>query len=136
MTRTASAAAAAAAAVALAGCGTPTADLFAVERAGRLPDAKLQLIVVDDGTVKCDGREELIEDDLLLDARQLERELQPFLDRKARLPVPEQALLRFRVISDEGEVTFADASPNLPPELGRVVQFTRQVAKDACGLAR
>ena len=118
------------------GCGTPSADLFAVERSGSLPDAKLQLIVVDDGTVKCDGREELIPDDILLDARQLERELAPLMEDDLRLPVPRTALLRFRVVSDEGEVTFADASPNLPPELGKLVQFTRRVAREACKLDR
>jgi hypothetical protein len=129
-------AAAALAAVALAGCGTPSADLFAVERSGRLPDAKLQLIVVDDGTVRCDGRDEIIDDDVLLDARQLERELAPLMEEGVRLRVPPQALLRFRVISDEGEVTFADATPNLPPELGRLVAFTRKVAREQCGLDR
>ena len=92
--------------------------------------------MVDDGRVRCDGRDELIEDDDLLDARQLERELAPLMEDELRLPVPDNALLRYRVVSDEGEIHFADASPNLPPELGKVVAFTRKMAKEACKLRR
>jgi len=42
-------------ALAAAGCGTPSHDLFAVERAGSIPGAKLRMIVSDGGTVTCDG---------------------------------------------------------------------------------
>jgi hypothetical protein len=35
-----------------------------------------------------------------------------------------------------GGVRFADASPRLPPELGRLIRFTRAVATRSCGLDR
>lgn len=66
----------------------------------------------------------------------LARDLQPLLDRGVRLPVPDAALLRYRVTGEAGTVRFADASRGLPPEFGRVVQFTRAVAVEACGLER
>ena len=122
--------------VAAAGCGTPSPDLFVVEREGTLPDAKLELVVVDDGQVKCDGEEQPISDDVLLDARQLERELAPLLEEDLTLPIPPDSLLRYRVLSDEGVIRFADRSPNIPPELGKLVQFTRKVAREACKRAR
>ena len=125
-----------AATVALAGCGTETSDLLVVDRAGRLPDAKLHLLITDGTTVECDGRREPIADDKLLDARDLTRRLLPVLDKNPRLPVPENALLRFRVEGETGTATFADASPNLPPELSELILLTRQIAKQSCGKQR
>ncbi len=121
---------------ALAGCGTPTADLLVIERDGSLPDARARIVVGDGTSVECDGRERPFDNDLLLDARVLTRDLQPLLKRRLRLGVPEAALLRYRVTGEEGEVRFADASPRLPPELGRLVRFTRAVATQSCGLDR
>ena len=123
-------------AAALAGCGTESADLFVVERDGELPDAKLTIVVGDGTTVECDGEERPFANELLLDARQLAKDLEPLLDRRTRLPVPSQALLRFRVFNDVGEVRFADASPRLPPELGRLIVLTRAIAQDSCGRDR
>jgi hypothetical protein len=120
----------------LAGCGTPTADLLVIERDGSLPDARARIVVGDGTTVECDGREQPFDNDLLLDARVLTRDLQPLLERRLRLPAPPTALLRYRVSGEEGEVRFADASPRLPPELGRLIRFTRAVATSSCGLDR
>jgi len=50
-------AAALALALVASGCGTPSPDLFVVNRSGTIPGAKLTLRVVDDGSVRCDGRE-------------------------------------------------------------------------------
>ena len=120
----------------VAGCGTESADLFVVERAGELPDAKLTLVVGDGNTVTCDGDEHALPNELLLDARQLTEDLEPLLERRTRLAVPESALLRYRVFNDKGEARFADASPRLPPELGRLVQLTRRIAAESCGRDR
>ena len=135
MTR-ARAAAVAVAAVALVGCGTPSADLLVIERAGSLPDARLRIVVSDGNAVTCDGEERPLDNDLLLDARTLADDLGPLLERRLRLPVPEDALLRYRVVGERGEARFADASPGLPAELGRLVRFTRAVATRSCGRDR
>jgi hypothetical protein len=123
-------------ALALGACGTPSADLFVVERTGSLPDARLSLVVGDGGTVECDGTEQAISSDRLLEARELARDLEPLLDRGVDLPGDRRALLRFRVIGDAGEARFADVSAVREPVLARVVAFTRAVARDACGRAR
>ena len=125
------------AALLAAGCGTPSADLFVVERTGDLPDAELSLLVSDGGTVRCDGGEERqMAQDRLLAARDLARDLAPVLDDEPRLPAAEGSLLRYRVIAGEGEATFADTSPRLPPALARVQRFTRAVARESCGRDR
>jgi hypothetical protein len=124
--------------VVLAGCGTPSADLFAIERSGKLPDARITIVVSDDGSIDCDSREAKkgISDADLLDARQLAKDLAPLMDKNLRLPEPSNALLSFRVISDEGEVHFADASPGKPKEFSQLLLLTRKVAMESCGLDR
>lgn len=124
------------AAAVAAACGTPSADLLVIERAGELPDAAVTLRIGDGGTVECNGMQRTLSNELLLDARELARDLQPLLDRGLRLPVPAAALLRYRVTGEAGTVRFADASPGLPSELGRVARFARAVAVEACGLER
>ena len=130
------AAAAVLAGVVLAGCGTPSADLFAVERNGTLPDARLKLVVGDGGTVECDGTERKISNDRLLEARDIARDLQPVLARKPVLPGGPRALLHYRVLGDAGDARFSDITAARDPVLARVVRFTRAVARDACGLDR
>lgn len=119
------------------GCGTPSADLFVVERTGDLPDAKLTLLVSDGGTVRCDGGEERpMADGRLLEARELADDLAPVLADGPRLPPREGSLLRYRVIAGEGEATFADTSADLPPALAQLQRFTRAVARESCGRDR
>jgi hypothetical protein len=125
-----------AATVALAGCGTETSDLLVVDRTGKLPDAKVKLLITDGLTVECDGKSEPLANDKLLDARDLTRRLLPVLDKHPRFAVPPNALLRFKVEGETGTATFADASPNLPPELSELILLTRQIAKESCGLQR
>jgi hypothetical protein len=130
------AAAALALVLSLGGCGTETADLLVVERSGKLPDARLELLITDGLVVECDGVEKPLANDKLLDARDLTERLLPVLDENPRLPVPANALLRFRVEGETGTATFADASPGLPPELGELIRLTRRIAMESCGKER
>ena len=118
-------------------CGTPSADLFVVEREGELPDAELTLRVGDGGTVRCDdGPEKTIASGDLLDARAIAEELQPLLDREVTLPPQPESLVRYKVTGENGEVRFADNSSGQPEVFGRLIAFTRKIAKSACGLDR
>ncbi len=127
----------AALACAATGCGTPSADLFVVDRDGSLPAAKLTLRVGDGGTVRCDGGEERpISSEDLLDARQLAEDLAPLLDRRVALRARPGSQLRYRVTGGEGEVRFADNSPRPPKAFGEVIRFTRRIAMSACGRPR
>ncbi|HEX4806718.1 MAG TPA: hypothetical protein VFU94_12535, partial [Conexibacter sp.] len=59
-------------------------------------------------------------------------------DAKKDLTLPARAgsLLRFRIRTQDGAVTFSDVDAGARPELGRVIAFTRTVAQGVCGLAR
>lgn len=132
------AAAAAAVALAAGGCGGETSpDLFLLTRTGSLPGARLTLLVNDGGTVRCNGgAPRMLPDPRLLDARRIAEDLSDDAKRGLTLPAPRGSLLRFRVRTQDGTVTFSDVDAVRRPVLGRVVAFTRSIAQDVCGLAR
>jgi hypothetical protein len=125
-----------AAAAALSGCGNREApDLFVLTRTGSVPDANLRLRVSDDGLVRCNGGpRKRIADPLLLDAREIVRELNPIAPR--RLPPGPRSILRYRLRLEDGTVSFSDSSRRQTREMFLTQEFARGVAKSVCGLAR
>ena len=122
---------------ALAGCGTPSADLFAVDRSGSIPGAKLDMVVSDGGTVTCNGKKAVdITDDELLDARELQRDLKDAAERHLELAPREGSIMRYEVRTPDGSVRFADNSPGTRGALARLTLFVRDVARQRCHLAR
>ena len=122
---------------ALAGCGTPSADLFAVDRSGSVPGARLDMVVSDGGTVRCNGKKAVdITDDELLDARELQRDLKDAAERHLELAPRKGSIMRYEVRTPDGSVRFADNSPGARGALARLTLFVRTVAKQRCHLAR
>lgn len=134
-----------AAAATLAACNGPTpADLFVVSRTGTIPGAKLNLRFIDDGGVSCNGgpRKDITSDQLI-DARELRRELDGQKDedvglaeKHINLPPGRVTTLSYRVRSENGTVAFSDTSAHQPQAFYRIAKLTRDVAQQACGLAR
>jgi hypothetical protein len=130
---------AAAAAVALSGCagGTPSADLFEVNRTGEDPNANVQVLVSDGGTVTCNDQEPKgLPGKMLLEARDLARELQAQAALSIELPPGRNAVLRYEVRTESGRVAFSDTSEDRPPSFDRLAAFTKTVTEDVCGLER
>lgn len=128
---------AAAVVIGLLGCGTPPADLFVVTRSGSLPGAELHLRVDDGGEAHCNrAKPAEITSAQLLQARELARQLGADAKRRLRLPPGRGSVLRYSVRLEQGTVSFSDDSRGLRPEMARLALFTRQVAKQACGLPR
>ncbi len=129
--------AALAGALALVGCGADYPDLFVLQRTGSLPGARLTLLVNDGGTVRCNGGEaRQLPPRRLLDARRFARDLADEAQDDLTLPAPRGSLLRYRLRTQDGTVTFSDVDAARRPELAPVIVFTRAVAQDVCGLAR
>ena len=133
------------AAAALAACGTPSADLFVVERSGAIPGARLELRVTDGGQVACNGSElRDITSDQLIDAREIVRDLDGGdededvgpADRNLRLATGPGSVLSYRVRAEQGTVRWSDTSAGQPAVLRRLAAYTRTIAKSACRLAR
>ena len=127
-----------------AGCGGPSSDLFAVERAGTVPGARLTLVVDDGGFVRCNhGDRKEISSAQLIDARDIARQLDGEPDKE---PGPAKknltfaprpgSILRYDVRTEQGSVAFADNSARQPAVLFHVAELTRDLAKQVCGLPR
>ena len=136
--RWAAVAAACAAAVVLAGCGGPADDIFAVQRSGTIPDAKLRLIVADDGTVTCNGGPSRdMGDPRLLTARSLGTELNGTASRATcTCRRAEPASSRYKVLLPQGTLTYEDSSPRQTKAMAQLQGFVRDVAIHVCRLPR
>ena len=124
------------AALVLAGCGSPSADLFLVNRSGSDRNANLTLLVSDDGTVTCNGKKFEIPNEKLLDARKLTRELSPQAELHLVLPPRPGAVLAYKVRMEAGTLAFSDTSRPLPSQFAELELFTKSVSEDVCGLRR
>ena len=120
----------------LAGCGSPPADLFSVERSGADPNANVEVVVSDGGSVTCDGEEHDLDADRLLTARQLVRDLAPQAELGIELPRGPGTNLSYRVSMESGTVAFSDRSPGVPRTFQRVAAFTKDVTERVCGIER
>ena len=136
MSRLAPVVAALAAALALAGCGTPSPDLFEVQRRGDDRNANVDVVVNDGGSVSCNGKTHALGADRLLRARQLLRDLEPQAKLHLELPPGPNAELSYRARMEAGNVAFSDTSRNNPKSFLALAAFTKDVTEDVCGLAR
>lgn len=128
--------AAALTALLVAGCGSPAADLFEVKRTGADRNANLTLLVSDDSTVTCNGRKHEVPGDMLLQARELTRELSEQAELNLQLPPGPNPVLTYRVRMQAGTVAFSDTSRPLPRSFAELTVFTKHVSEDVCGLRR
>ena len=128
--------AAALTALLVAGCGSPAADLFEVKRTGADRNANLTLLVSDDSTVTCNGRKHEVSGDMLLEARELTRELSEQAELNLQLPPGPNPVLTYRVRMQAGTVAFSDTSRPLPSSFAELTVFTKHVSEDICGLKR
>ena len=121
----------------LAACGSVAPDLFTVQRTGVIPGARLNLIVRDNGQVRCNGAaQRLITDPELLQARQLQRDLDKDATDGLILAPGRQSILTYAVTTPAGRIRFSDTSPGVQPVLLRLAAFTREVATGVCQLPR
>jgi hypothetical protein len=123
-------------AAALAGCGNAPPDLFAVERSGADPNANVDVVVSDGGSVTCDGKTHELDAQRLLTARQLVRDLEPQAELGIELPRGPGTQLSYRVSMEAGTLAFSDRSPGVPRTFLRLAAFTKDVTEDVCGIVR
>ncbi len=124
------------AALVVAGCGTPSPDLFVVDRSGPDPNANVELLVNDGGSVTCNGDEHPLDADRLLKARQLERDLEPQAQLDIQLPKGPGTDLSYAVRMEGGSIAFSDRSAGIPNTFQRLAAFTKDVTERVCGIER
>ena len=119
-----------------AGCGTPSPDLFVVDRSGPDRNANVELLVNDGGSVTCNGKKHPLDADRLLKARQLERDLEPQAELGIQLPKGPGTDLSYTVRMEGGTIAFSDRSSGVPNTFQRLAAFTKDVTERVCGLER
>jgi len=122
--------------LAIASCGTPSPDLFVVNRGGTVPGAKLELLVSDQ-TARC-NRDPVknLSSRQIIEARAIRRELLLVqTDDEAIPPAPPAQIFTFAVQTGQGTLRYPDTQQR-PAILPRLSRFVRRVAIDTCGLER
>ena len=130
-----------AAAVAVGGCGGVTApDLFLVQRSGSGANARLTLLVNEEGGVTCNGlstlagRKLMLSDPQLVQARAIQEDLSEPASKHTSLAPGAKSVLSYRVRDEAGSVSFSDDSAGQPAVFRRLALFVLQVAQTVCHL--
>ncbi|MEA2218101.1 MAG: hypothetical protein QOJ35_727 [Solirubrobacteraceae bacterium] len=120
----------------VAACGTPSPDLFVVDRDGTVPGAKLHLLV-SDTSVRCnDEPARPLTSAQTIEARDITDDLLAVQAGTVDVPpAPPAQIFRYRIRDAKGLLQFADTAQR-PPILPRTALFVRRVAIDTCRLVR
>ncbi len=130
---------AAAVAVLLAGCsGVSAPDLFVVYRTGSTPQARLTLLVDEEGAVTCNGRpaKQKLSDSQIIKAREIQEDLETPSSRHLSLPPRAGSVLSYAVRDEKGSVRFSDNSAGQPAVFQKLQLFVLQSAQEICHLAQ
>lgn len=124
--------------IGVAGCGGVAApDLFVVYRTGSTPQARLTLLVNEEGGVSCNGRAmaQKLSDPQIVKAREIQEELlKPSSSHVSLAPRP-GSVLSYYVRDESGNVRFSDNSAGQPAVFRKLQLFVLQTAQEICHLA-
>jgi hypothetical protein len=118
------------------GCGgIKSPDLFVVKRTGEGPNARLTMLVDEEGGVRCNGGpERKLSDPQIVKSRAITEELEhPAAHHLVLAPQP-GSVLRYEVRDEAGTVRFADNSRAQPAVLRQLALFVLQTAQQVCHL--
>ena len=107
-----------------------------MHRTGTDRNANLTLLVTDDGSVTCNGKQHELPSKTLLQARQLTRDLATQAQLNLALPPGPNSVLNYTVQMEAGTIAFADTSKPLPKAFTQLTVFTKDVSEGICGINR
>lgn len=125
------------AATLLGGCGVSASDLFVVYRSGSSPQARLTLLVDEEGGVSCNGRAQArkLSDSQINRAREIQEDLQKPSSGHLSLAPRAGSVLHYYVRDEYGYVRFSDNSAGQPAVFQKLQLFVLQTAQQICHLA-
>ncbi len=123
--------------VTLGGCGgIKAADLFIVTRSGSSPQARLTLLVNEEGGLHCNGGHTLkLSDPELVEARAIQEEIHEAAANHLSLSPRAGSVFSYYLRDENGTVRFSDNSAGQPKVLHQLQQFVLQTAQQVCHLA-
>jgi hypothetical protein len=126
-----------AAASALFGCGgVQAADLFILTRSGATAQARLTLLVNEEGGVRCNGgATRKLSDPQLVQARAIQEDLHDPAAAHLSLPPRPGSVFSYSLRDPDGSVRFSDNSAGQPAVLRNLQLFVLQVAQQVWHLA-
>jgi hypothetical protein len=127
---------AALATILLTGCGAEAPDLFAVERSGVGPNARLTMVVNDSGEVTCNGKSHPLDANDLLRSRDVARKLADQAQLHLQLPPGPNSILSYKVRLESGTVGFSDTSKGLPASFTALELLTKDISENVCKITR
>jgi hypothetical protein len=126
------------AATLIVGCGGVIApDLFIVYRSGATSQARLTLLVNEEGGVSCNGRAmtQKLSDPAIVKSREIQEDLQKPSASHLSLPPRAGSVLHYYVRDEYGYVHFSDNSANQPSVFHKLQLLVVQTAQEICHLA-
>jgi hypothetical protein len=126
--------AAAVAGLLAAGCGGEAGDLMAIEVAkGPARGRALDIVIASDGRASCNERpEETIPSELLIDARELERDLGDLAEQGAFFEPTGAGRREYVVRIKAGTVRWSEGNRGLPSELPRTQLLALRLDRVLC----
>jgi hypothetical protein len=125
------------AASALFGCGgVQAADLFILTRSGASSQARLTLLVNEEGGLRCNGGPtRKLSDPQLVQARAIQEDLHDPATSHLSLPPRPGSVFSYSLRDPDGSVRFSDNSAGQPAVLRNLQLFVLQVTQQVCHLA-
>jgi len=122
------------AAAAVGGCGGEAGDLMAIEiTGGPARERPLDIVVASDGRGSCnEGDSEMLPSDLLIEARELERELGDLAEEGANYSSGTERRRAYVVRIKAGTVRWTEGEPGLPEELPRTQLLALRLDRLLC----
>ena len=116
------------------GCGGEAGDLMAIEiTGGPARERPLDIVVASDGRGSCnEGNSEMLPSDLLIEARELERELGDLAEEGANYSSPTERRRAYVVRIKAGTVRWTEGEPGLPEELPRTQLLALRLDRLLC----
>jgi hypothetical protein len=127
------AAAAAAVAALVSGCGGESGDLIAIEVSGGPLRTTERIVVTEDGRARCNGGPlGEIPSMRLLDAREVERKLEPLAAKGAIYSAPAEGRRRYLARTRDGNVRWVEGARGTPPVIGKATLLALQLERQVC----
>lgn len=118
------------------GCsGVKAPDLFILYRSGSSPNARLTLLVNEEGGVHCNGGHiQQLGDSQIVQARAIQEEIKESAASHLVLPARPGSVLSYYLRDENGTVHFSDNSAHQPKVLHQLQLFVLQTAQQVCHL--